>query len=608
MGRDGGADVRILRRQADTVVAGLEGDLTSTTTGAVQKSLTKLLLKNPRVLLDVSQARLVWGPAPELFVGAVAAAGGWPLARLVLVGADQHTTDRLRASRVSESVPLAATEQDAAALLAGRPPRLLRSEEFPAHHSSVLRSRLFVDDVCRLWDVQDTDGRARSIVAELAANAVRHARTRFQVRLVLDAERLRVSVRDHRPGSLPGVGPHALAASGGLGVVELLSNAWGVLEYDDGKAVWAVLPSTVTAAAPLVQDERSPRLPRPGRSPAASTGRRAPAAPAGAAAVQPGTAVRRQHLVSYDVEQAHEFISSTYGRHTPHLVGDRDGFQLEFSATSTRSFAMERISHNMTVHGRFDPCVDVFVARVRRGRFRIGTREAEYRTAPGDLLLVGPDVAHEVGWHDLDAEIVRLDPAAVAAIAAEVCGIDPEAARFSVTRPLSTARARRWLSMIRALRRGVVDNDQVLSSRLVRSATFRHLATTLIETFPNPALAALVDPARTGRVEPAAVRRAVQYVDQHAGDDIGLGDIAAAARVGPRALQVAFRRYRDETPLAYLRRVRLDRAHRDLTSADPTAGDTVAGIATRWGFAHHGYFAASYRRIYGNSPHITLRS
>ena len=62
------------------------------------------------------------------------------------------------------------------------------------------------------------------------------------------------------------------------------------------------------------------------------------------------------------------------------------------------------------------------------------------------------------------------------------------------------------------------------------------------------------------------------------------------------------------TPLEYLRRVRLERAHRDLVVADPTAGDTVAAIATRWGFAHHGYFSAAYRRIYGHPPHVTLRS
>jgi AraC-like DNA-binding protein len=607
-----GADLRILRHQADGVVACLEGDLTSTTTAAVQKALTKLLLNHPRVLLDVSQTRLVWNPAPELFVSAVAAAGGWPLARLVLVGADRDTTDRLRACRVSESVPLAATEQDAAALLADRPSRLMRREQLPAHHSSVLRACLFVDDVCRVWDVPDATGRARSIVAELATNAVRHARTRFLVRLVLEGDRMRISVRDYRPGSPVEARTVDRADSrpSGLGVVDTLSDSWGVLRFDDGKAVWAVLDSADRAVAdPHPHDDRGSQRPRPGRPPATSTARGRSVATVGPVVVDPRAAVRRQHFVTHDVERAHEFISSTYSRHTPHLVGARDSFQLEFSAVATRSFAVELVSHSLTGQARFEPCADLFVARLQSGRFRISSGSAVYETAPGDLLLVGPGVAHDVVWDAPDVEVIRLDPAAVAAIGSEISGIDAEAVRFSGARPLSRHRTRHWSSVIRALRHAVVDNDQILSSSLVQAATLRHLATTLVETFPNSALDALVHPkASAGRVEPAVLRRAVQFIDEHAGEDIGLSDIAAAARVGTRAVQTAFRRYRNETPLAHLRRVRLERAHRDLTTGDPTAGDTVAAIATRWGFAHHGYFAASYRRAYGTSPNVTLRS
>jgi len=51
-------------------------------------------------------------------------------------------------------------------------------------------------------------------------------------------------------------------------------------------------------------------------------------------------------------------------------------------------------------------------------------------------------------------------------------------------------------------------------------------------------------------------------------------------------LQRAFRQYRDTTPMGYLRRIRLDHAHRELLTADPSRGDTVSAIAARWGFAH----------------------
>lgn len=107
---------------------------------------------------------------------------------------------------------------------------------------------------------------------------------------------------------------------------------------------------------------------------------------------------------------------------------------------------------------------------------------------------------------------------------------------------------------------------------------------------------------------PGTVRRAIEFMEAHAGRDVGLAEIAAAARLGARGLQAAFRTNCDATPLEYLRCVRLARAHADLQEADSTQGDTVAGVATRWGFNNAGRFSATYRRAYGCFPGVTLRA
>jgi AraC-like DNA-binding protein len=75
-----------------------------------------------------------------------------------------------------------------------------------------------------------------------------------------------------------------------------------------------------------------------------------------------------------------------------------------------------------------------------------------------------------------------------------------------------------------------------------------------------------------------------------------------------RFLGTFLRRPLRSTPMGYLRRVRLDRAHCELQAADPTRGDTVGQIARRWGFANRSRFVASYRRAYGVSPSHTLRT
>jgi transcriptional regulator GlxA family with amidase domain len=106
---------------------------------------------------------------------------------------------------------------------------------------------------------------------------------------------------------------------------------------------------------------------------------------------------------------------------------------------------------------------------------------------------------------------------------------------------------------------------------------------------------------------PDAVRRALSYIDEHVGDPIGLTQIAEAARLSPRALQAAFRRHLDSTPLGYLREARLDHAHRDLLAADPQDGLTVAVIAARWGFTQPGKFAREHQHRYHTRPAQVLR-
>jgi transcriptional regulator GlxA family with amidase domain len=107
---------------------------------------------------------------------------------------------------------------------------------------------------------------------------------------------------------------------------------------------------------------------------------------------------------------------------------------------------------------------------------------------------------------------------------------------------------------------------------------------------------------------PQPVRRALIFIDEHAGDPITLNEIALAARLSPRGLQAAFRRHLHTTPLAYLHSVRMERAHRDLQSADPDDNMSAATSVARLRIDPSWRFAIAYRRRFGTSPSQTLRS
>ena len=99
------------------------------------------------------------------------------------------------------------------------------------------------------------------------------------------------------------------------------------------------------------------------------------------------------------------------------------------------------------------------------------------------------------------------------------------------------------------------------------------------------------------------VRRAVDFIDANAERDLTTSDIAAAAGIGPRGLQAAFLRHQDSTSTAYVGRVRLDRAHRELVGTDPAErDDTVPAVAARWGFPRMSAFVTAHQQVYGCPP------
>ena len=84
-----------------------------------------------------------------------------------------------------------------------------------------------------------------------------------------------------------------------------------------------------------------------------------------------------------------------------------------------------------------------------------------------------------------------------------------------------------------------------------------------------------------------------------------LSSIASRSFVSVRSLQQGFQRYLGTSPMAYLREVRLRRAHQTLRESDPSEV-TVASVAYRWGFTNLDRFAAAHADRYGEAPSVTL--
>jgi AraC-like DNA-binding protein len=104
---------------------------------------------------------------------------------------------------------------------------------------------------------------------------------------------------------------------------------------------------------------------------------------------------------------------------------------------------------------------------------------------------------------------------------------------------------------------------------------------------------------------PGVVRRAERFIIDYADAQIAISDVAHHLGISLRSLQAGFRQWRETTPTAFLRRVRLQLVRDELLRSAKEA--SVTAVALQHGFSHLGRFSAQYRSAFGEDPSATLR-
>jgi AraC-like DNA-binding protein len=312
---------------------------------------------------------------------------------------------------------------------------------------------------------------------------------------------------------------------------------------------------------------------------------------------------------SGDLAETEAFLSEAY---TPMTIGGRpEDRRASISRRAVGDLMLDELAFGYTMSFDAGPLEQVVLAQVAEGVHTSG-EHGEHAFGPGSTFLIAPPdrpYAGEVraARYSLTSFPTRLLDRARTDIAGPDAGPVP---RLSGSRPLS-AEAHRLLAAATAHVRALAAEPAAAASPLIMGTAVRHLAAVTLTTLPTAVRGPVrhaPDPHRRDLRDAHndTLRRAVRFIEDNAHRDIGLAEIAAAVPVTPRAVQYAFARHADTTPLAHLRRVRLGRAHEELKAADPAA-TTVTGVANRWGFAHQGRFAAAHRAAYGTSPGEVLR-
>ena len=108
------------------------------------------------------------------------------------------------------------------------------------------------------------------------------------------------------------------------------------------------------------------------------------------------------------------------------------------------------------------------------------------------------------------------------------------------------------------------------------------------------------------QVGTAAIDLAEDYLCAHLIQPVSRADLAAVCGVSIRTLSRSFTKRWGTGPIGFLKMQRMNAAYRELLGANPDETN-VTEIALKYGFSHLGYFALDFKRVFHESPSVTLQ-
>jgi len=313
-------------------------------------------------------------------------------------------------------------------------------------------------------------------------------------------------------------------------------------------------------------------------------------------------------LRSRDPIEASAVASRVYHEHRLTILGDHRAFAMSLDAASLGPITLGWLSYDTEVRVDADPHADAYqinVVSAGQTRAYCGSQQIVATSKTG--MIFGPDrptgfagwrtpgqmLAIKIERHALEAELEQL-------LHRPVTG----PIGFALALDLSRRGAADWNRLVCTLATGLFDPDSLFRQPNMTAPLVHAILSGLLLSADHD-LRAQLD-AHVRSIGPATVRRARDYIEQHAHEPLTVAQVASWAGVSIRALQQGFQRSLGATPHQIIQHTRLERAHNDLVNSS-TDEATVAGIGAKWGFPHAGRFAALYHSRYNTYPSTTLR-
>ena len=308
-----------------------------------------------------------------------------------------------------------------------------------------------------------------------------------------------------------------------------------------------------------------------------------------------------------EIDAAQAAVEESYFVAKMDLLAPAAGFEFCFDGVAVGSLRLGRVWYNSAIEATFGELQHCYYLNVPAA----GAMRATHRGQTLDITAGHGAVYHPTGSvhvrtsDDFDSYAIRIDRNTLRA-SLETLLEHPvhDVPDLDLDLDLTRGAGASWSGLVAALTQGSARRDTLFSQPLLAAPLHDALITGLLHVAGHRWRTELERPVPSWAPQP--VTRAMQVMRDQPGFPHTPTTLAAEAGISVRALHNGFRRHLDSTPMNYLRQLRLQRAHDELTSAD-TRDTTVNQIAHRWGFPHQSRFAEIYQRRYGQTPSMTLR-
>lgn len=309
---------------------------------------------------------------------------------------------------------------------------------------------------------------------------------------------------------------------------------------------------------------------------------------------------------SDDLDCARERVAEKFCRHRLDIVGDRRFFRAVHHHAAGDMISLNYISYGGDVlidPGELGDFYLIQMPVAGAATIRNGTKE--FLTDRGTASVLNADLATRMQWWKGCAQIlVQVRKAPFLAFAERL--LDRELPGPVIFDPLIDFRRpemQAWRGFANSLFH-VAEAGHGVGGTAIQAALNEQR---LMELFlrHQPSNMSLFFDREAEGAAPRHLRRAEEFIRVRAADPVTLLDIANAAGVAPRTLQLAYRSAFGISPMQSLTRERMRRVRFDLLAGE--GEPSVTETALKWGFSHLGRFSAGYRREFGELPRVTAR-